>query len=462
MRTFGEQIGVVPRSQIRADSVELITKKYGFKSLLSSKTLVGVEIELENCRVTGKDTRKEMELAEYFNLLWNVVEDGSLRNTGKEFVTKQGLTAEDSTIALQLFEPYLNTWYGKAVPNFRTGLHVHLNCTDFTIEQIGNLFLLYVLFEQNLFEQSGKRGNSKYSVPLREAKTTFPEIIYWLANNVESQKKKETRAWEKFYGYLRNGTKYCGLNYNSLVNHGTVEFRHHKGTKDISEIMDWMRVLLCIHEYARKADFSQCLKRIREINTISDYMQLRDEVFTRDALRFFTTGDHSFKKDMCYGSSYIKECLIDRSLLPDVEVPADNDPFGELEPERAGEWRRARGLLGELRIDVPQAALPDNVVAQNMRKPAYDPRRGVRAIWGNYNDLRRFTSIDADRAWISEWQWHNGWLGQSGEVFIPAPLHHEYINRLREDDFNIEGEHVRAAKQDVDDWLYLRLIGEIQ
>ena len=86
---------------------------------VQSETMVGIEIECENVmdRI-GIDTTQPYH--ELFHNLWVQKEDGSLRNRGREFVTRYGLTATQASKSLYILGRIFGEWWPGIQANART------------------------------------------------------------------------------------------------------------------------------------------------------------------------------------------------------------------------------------------------------------------------------------------------------------------------------------------------------
>lgn len=167
---------------------------------------VGIEIELENL-LNYRSNRL---------LHWNIITDESLRNGGREFITKgDGLGGDvlfnastEIEIALRGYSPD---------PTWRCSTHIHLDVRDLTVEEMKLVLMAYIFFEKFLFRESGwERYKNNFCVPMGLAQgqvsvladcftiqdiTTFASII------------------------SDNWGKYTALNLKTLPTLGTFEFR---------------------------------------------------------------------------------------------------------------------------------------------------------------------------------------------------------------------------------------------
>lgn len=183
MRTVGQLIGAEKRT---------VTPSSVF-----SNDRVGIELELE--RVID---RPEL-------VFWNVTEDGSLRNSGAEFVLRDGYGGMELERAIdELFE-----WISRGTwdANWRCSTHFHVDMQDFTLDQVAKFILLFTSRESLLFEMSDpNRKNSNFCVPVANAVPFYKRLMC------------------NFRSIMRStnlGQKYTALNVLPLVTQGTLEYR---------------------------------------------------------------------------------------------------------------------------------------------------------------------------------------------------------------------------------------------
>ena len=208
---------------------------------LPSNDFVGLEIELE-----GLPRINKVEFNSHF---WQITEDGSLRDNGKEFIFSMPLCGADILSALDYFKGWIEA-YTKidAAPSVseRTSIHVHIDVRDFNLKQLNSLNLLYVAFEKMLFNYCGaEREMSNYCIPLfRDYKSAqrFSKI-----ERGAKDKRLEVQS-------AISCEKYSAYNTHSILNLGTVEFRQHPGTYNTDRILEWIAILLCIKKAARDFD----------------------------------------------------------------------------------------------------------------------------------------------------------------------------------------------------------------
>lgn len=255
----------------------------------TSTNLMGIEIEIE-----GATHIKSWPPMHY----WTAHPDGSLRNNGVEWVsspTPAKNLAEITIGLMQMFPKHL------ADPSFswRTSIHVHVNVQQMTEEQILNMVILYLIFENALFKYADeKRKHSVFCVPLLECQDTFTQIMSVWRKEVEMGKGVN---WQ----YMKDiWQKYAALGIFRIDSYGTLEFRHLPGTWDVKKIVGWVCLLSALQQASIAMSASKIEEHIMKVNTLSYYTQLRKEVFKAwDYLLDYP----EYQSDLTQGITRLKE-----------------------------------------------------------------------------------------------------------------------------------------------------------
>lgn len=208
---------------------EIVNHQYDIRSVVSSKilpinNLFGVEVELENVPgVVGSNLK-----------YWYVKEDGSLRNSGAEFVFKSPLGGSDVILAVMELESFIKENNLKPDLSDRTSVHVHVDVRHFSAKQLQRLVILYTIFERVLFNFAGPdRFNNIFCLPIENAQG----MVYHL------NKICHLRNFNDFRRATRDLEKYSAFNIRSLEQYGSVEFRIHKGEWRSRKLIRWIKVL---------------------------------------------------------------------------------------------------------------------------------------------------------------------------------------------------------------------------
>jgi hypothetical protein len=198
---------------------------------------------------------------------------------------------------------------------------------------------------------------------------------------------------------------------------------------------------------------------------------------------------------MALGSSFVKEALINRAELPDLEVPADNDPFGVERLTIDLDVPRPRGFrvnpIPEPRPDARTPFFARDPVAPPDPFPA-QPRNidtGIRTnatrpmfVWDGVTTGHRVTDVRdipipaehpnvwRNELWISDFRWPDGWIRSNvSHVIVPPVLREAYeelSGQAMDAPRGAAGDRARAAKAaaaaDLDLWLYFKREGMIR
>lgn len=233
MSSLGASLGMAPDTRKWKTSLHIA----------DNDTFVGVEVELENLDHFGTTWVSEMRS----NGLWNVTKDGSLRNGGLEFIMSTGegypLKGGDITRAMFQFKKVwkLYTEAGNEAPicSPRTSVHIHIDVRDLELSQLKKLFLLYAVFEETFFKWADfTRYDSNYCRSLEYNQ----DIVSRLSDIVNMPNDDPVNIMH----HLMNGNKYDAMNYLSIKQRGSLEFRLMHGTYDTSLIIRWINLLLCL------------------------------------------------------------------------------------------------------------------------------------------------------------------------------------------------------------------------
>lgn len=214
-----------------------------------SNELIGIEVEVENfLDVNGR-----------LNPVWVLTEDGSLRNHGAELITRP-IPASAAPVAMEyLFNHFLPQ---TCCFSPRTSVHVHLNMQDFTSTQLADLVALYVIFEKLFYRFTGRnRMKNIYCVPLADWPVAL--TAFSLRGN------DGTDRWKK----------YTGLNTLPLSSHGTIEFRHMHGSRDVEKLTKWINLIVSLKEYVKKTPTATIRTAIHEMHDGYDFQKLLNDVF---------------------------------------------------------------------------------------------------------------------------------------------------------------------------------------
>jgi hypothetical protein len=215
---------------------EPATKKL-CKEIVGS-TKVGIEIELENAHHYPKVSG------------WATKQDGSLRNNGIEFVFKTPAGGHLIKRRLETIRNYIQS-SANFETNQRCSVHVHVDVRDLEWEELCNFILAYIVAEPFLFQVCGKeRAENIYSLALYKGTHQIDRIAMFLNRGIESTQ------------YLFR-TKYTAFNLKAMISFGSIEFRGHRGTTDMSEIQYWTNLLLQLKEFSKETCVKSHVERYK-------------------------------------------------------------------------------------------------------------------------------------------------------------------------------------------------------
>jgi len=275
---------------------------------------IGIEVEVENIYNPTKNK-------DALNI-WDITEDGSLRNWGREFVSLP-IPAKYARYALDKLMEALEE---ENEPQFtsRTGIHIHVNVQDMNINQLVSLVLLYYVTERLLYRFVGReRKNNIFCVPLQN--TNYFLQIY---NAVKINNKEETEAEPEdlytFKSIVEDWKKYLGLNLLPILRYGTVEFRHLYGTQDVNLIVNWINIILSLKKAAMEVtNFENLVTTLVNLNVKSEYHNFLGRIFGNLLPLLATKG---FEKEFSCSISNVKDCVTPPNSIVDfIRYWEDND-----------------------------------------------------------------------------------------------------------------------------------------
>jgi len=194
----------------------------------------GIEVEVENLPerievLTGEDNARPTAWYSAIKLggLWDSVEDNSLRNGGREFVS--------AILHSSMVDKAINQLYDNLpkVTDFsnRAGIHIHTDFTERTLADVLKFLVVYMSIEEILFTiVAPHRHNNTFCVPVVSC------------NNSKDMLMLGSTDREVV-------TKYSALNICPLWQKGTIEFRHFQSTGDRTELRLWVSIIEAMLDY---------------------------------------------------------------------------------------------------------------------------------------------------------------------------------------------------------------------
>ena len=245
---------------------------FPFNSLVDTKCFVGLEVEVE--KLASLSSLGDFSIFPGM-FYWKCVEDGSLRNKGKEFVSLP-VRGKQLIHAVYELDNYLRTKHPNHVFSQRTGLHIHINVRYMTADQLMRFIILYLVVENLFYLQAGKdRISNNFCVPVNQSKfgVALPEVFHKLSKG---------EIEEALYTLTNDWKKYTGFNLLPLKTLGTVEFRHYQGTSDPNFILNQVNLILSMRKFALSHSMDTIRRILNSLNTTSTYVHFVEQVFGTD------------------------------------------------------------------------------------------------------------------------------------------------------------------------------------
>lgn len=261
--------------------------------VVDKNTYLGIEVEVEN-------VLRYNHTSPY----WRMIEDGSLRNQGREFLTPPIRAWRVERALSTLFNQEIN----KDVDfSERTSIHIHMNIRTLTVKQLEALVVTYLVFEKVLFNYVGNgRYNNIFCVPIVE--TEIGANLLGLIKN-----KNPSVDWQK----------YTALNLLPIMEKGTIEFRHLNGTGNIKHIITWINLILSLKKFALQKTPDYIWSRIATLNTTSEYRLFGEEVFG-EYIQLLWNQDYNEAVSDCI--TYVKQFCITNPFADELLNLDNNKP----------------------------------------------------------------------------------------------------------------------------------------
>lgn len=200
---------------------------------------------------------------------WKIVRDGSVtpRNTGEGSGLEMVSPILSGTDGLRQLETVLSVMarVGAKV-NSTCGLHVHIDQAGLTDIQRRNYFLAYVMNQQNfdrLVSPSRRAFRNNYTRAYDEN-----EIVEFTEAVVQGQTDFYTSA------------RYHNLNVTSYGKYGTFEVRHHQGTLNARKVINWVKLNLALHTWAKTVREDTVPAKFASVEDMLTVIAVDDEVKT--------------------------------------------------------------------------------------------------------------------------------------------------------------------------------------
>ena len=237
---------------------------------------IGIELENESNSVSRQDVDEHLRGSDR----WVVESDGSLRGGryGWEIKTAgRGLELDRALNALNELYPVLYDSSG----TWRAAVHVHVDANDFSWTQRALAICLAYVMDDSLFEiTTPARRESNFCVPLaQKASDVFYSIESMLSGMID----------EVGYG------KYSSVNSNSLLQFGTIEFRHMQTPACGETVQDVLNALTAVRKFAEAAHAIVDAARYLNTPKVNDFEANRKELL-RTFIVILNASDSLFAK----------------------------------------------------------------------------------------------------------------------------------------------------------------------
>jgi hypothetical protein len=196
---------------------------------------------------------------------WKLVTDNSIRGSRTFELVSPILKGEAGLTELMKVCNILNRCGAKV--NKSCGTHVHLNASEFSLEQWKRIYINYGRLEKvidGFMPESRRANNNTYC-------KGFSSV-----NNFDRQIKNaaDLRSIEN----LLLNSRYWKVNPQSYSRHRTCEFRQHAGTIDFVKISSWIRFLSNLVDYSEQYEVAtHTLATLRNFNSMElvNYFEYR-------------------------------------------------------------------------------------------------------------------------------------------------------------------------------------------
>lgn len=195
---------------------------------------VGIEVEVERFNWNAPQNLSH----------WQFTSDSSLRDNGAELISRI-LSGRNVYRAVHDLSEYFSEQQGDAAFNERTSLHVHIDITDLTVNQLKNMVYLCIGLEPLLMQcVHSSRRNNNFCLEVKAAN----EVTNRLGRMFRAT--SESGFVERMSRISPSGFKYAATNFANMARLGTIEFRMHHGTADKATILRWVGLLCKIKRVA--------------------------------------------------------------------------------------------------------------------------------------------------------------------------------------------------------------------
>lgn len=201
---------------------------------------IGVEFELEGPGVLNVAMKFNEEVPGKAPL-WKYHQDLSLNKTGAEFVLARPMHRDLVKEAVE--ELYYELGKHATIQlSRRCSTHIHQNFQHRSVNQTYLYLVLHYVLEEAMFKAiSPDRYGNNFCVPLVLSDAISEDLIGWLYAN----------KFKKVQINSNNKTKYRAMNFDCLLNYGSLEDRMMGGCSNPKDFFTWLDVKLELYDFAK-------------------------------------------------------------------------------------------------------------------------------------------------------------------------------------------------------------------
>ena len=195
---------------------------------------IGMELEVEALAPIG--------VAPPSNI-WLVKDDGSLRNFGYEYYTRNPINPDHNLFPRikELTDFLGNKAFAVDYNSTRTSFHVHINACEHTLLQMWNQVFIYWLLEEPLMNICGKsRCGNQFCLRTKDAEAQV--------NAVRNILEDVSASPELFNS---DNLRYSSQNLKALHQFGSLEYRGMRGSHDPTLLYTWTHGLWYMSQRAK-------------------------------------------------------------------------------------------------------------------------------------------------------------------------------------------------------------------
>lgn len=187
---------------------------------------IGVEIELERFIFNSRP---------YLSLI-EIINDHSLRNSGRELVFKRPLRGVNLESGIEELSGILDsTNYDKS---WRCSTHIHLDVRDMTVDEYKNLVFVSSIVEPTLFKMEPTRVDNPYCIPYD--KLTNSNTVASVFNSLFDNRFRD----------LEYFPKYSSINLGATYKYGSIEYRTFEAIDDMTKLIKYINMIMLAKKIA--------------------------------------------------------------------------------------------------------------------------------------------------------------------------------------------------------------------